>query len=307
MRIAKSKMMKGMTPQKMMEKLLGARILAAKKREGVAIWTEGEDKQIWLESVLGHGLSLNLLDGEDKDGNKRDNDTTARLSEIAEVEELLKLEERRIDLGKRKHSVNAGLDALAARTKLLQLAEDRVATLEPIGGDEEGGDTTRPNNKKSKGKKTKEAESTGQPRCGYDERLSWDDARFQTWSHTSEAKDILEERIAIDGTLCTDNEVIMDDRVAVCGRSKRKCKRHGDWSVIRGADMEVEREMQTNLLSSLTDEEQNLIKRIMQLKILIKEALTLQENKRRDADALLAKQLANEGTRRASAINGHSG
>jgi COMPASS component SPP1 len=304
MRIAKLKSTKGLTPQKTAERLLGSRVLGAKKREGVSIWTEGESKRAWLESILGHELSLAVLEDVDDE----DEDTRARLDEIPEMEKLSRLEERRAVLQRRKSRVDASLDTLAARTKLLQLAEDRVATLEPISDEEVAGESSRANVKKGKGgKKFKEAESVGQPRCGYDERLSWDDARFASWSQSSQAKEMLDDQLPIDGTLDTRDHVpaTSPPQVTVCGLSKRRCKRHGDWSVIRSAGMEVEREMQTNLLSSLADEVQNLAKQMAELKALIKETLAQQDLQRREGDAILAKRLANEGTRRASTLNGH--
>ncbi|UZJ56224.1 hypothetical protein CBS101457_005544 [Exobasidium rhododendri] len=305
MRISKAKATKGLNPQKAAEKLLhSSRISSAKKREGIAVWTEGEDKQAWLRSVLGHELNLSVLEKE-VDVDLKDRETRVRLSEIPEMEKLSRLEDRRTSLEKKKELVNASLDLLAARTKLLQLAEDRVANLEPVtedGGTVEGARGTGTKGKSKK--KAKEAvESSGQPRCGYDERLSWNDARFTAWSQTTEAKSMLEDQRPIDGTLDTDGTATL--RVAVCGQSKRRCKRHSDWSVIRSAGMEMEREMQINLLSSLAEEEQGVLKETSRLKALIREIWTEQETERREGDAILAKQLASEGTRRAGVSNGH--
>lgn len=298
-RLAKIKIGKGGNYQKMAGKYLGmVEIGSARKPEGMAIWMDKRERKAWLESVMGVKLShFDILD------EGKENEMTPRLDEIGEFEELTRLEIRRKQVEEKKYSVNAGLDALAARTKLLQLAEDRVATLEPILDEETGAIAAAKKN--SKGRKIKEESglSSGQPRCGYDERLGWEDGRFQTWSLTDHAKDLLEERIPIDGNLCIDNVLALEqDQVAICGQSKRKCKRHADWSIIRGADMEVERELQTNLLSSLADEESELNKKMMELKRIIKVILTQREKERREVDILLAQQIANEGTRRAKII-----
>lgn len=66
--------------------------------------------------------------------------------------------------------------------------------------------------------------------CGFDERLCWTDEALQRW-HESGAR--------------TEGQV--------CEVPKRKCKRHADWSVIRGADIEVNLELQTQLLAELSE------------------------------------------------------
>ena len=70
----------------------------------------------------------------------------------------------------------------------------------------------------------------GGPLCGFDERLCWTDEALQRW-HDSGAQ--------AEGR--------------VCDVPKRKCKRHADWSVIRGADIEVNLELQTQLLAELSE------------------------------------------------------
>ena len=292
LRLSKARsLFKGLTSQKMADKLMGAEIRAAQRREGMAIWAEGEDKQAWLESVLGDSMGR-------EEGPKE---------LTADTEALARLERRQSELKVTKDRVNAGLDALASRTKLLQLAEDRVAQLEPLREEPGEGESSKADRSasKKKSKKAKEEQQqqppSGQPRCGYDERLSWNDARFHAWLCSPDARDMLEERVPLDGVVVSSSgDEEQAEGVGVCGQAKRKCKRHGDWSVLRGADMEVERELQTNLLSSLADEEQDLARRLEQLRAIIRRNAMQDEMKRRHNDAQLAQHLANEGTRRAA-------
>lgn len=290
MRLSKARsLFKGLTSQKMADKLMGAEIQAAQRREGMVIWTEGEDKQAWLESVLGYSMCR-------EEGAKE---------LTADTEALARVERRQSELKVTKDRINAGLDALASRTKLLQLAEDRVAQLEPLREEHGEGESSKADRSasKKKSKKAKEEQQqppSGQPRCGYDERLSWNDARFHAWLCSPHARDMLEERVPLDGVVSSSGDEEQAEGVGVCGQAKRKCKRHGDWSVLRGADMEVERELQTNLLSSLADQEQDLARRLEQLRAIIRRNAMQDEMKRRHDDAQLAQHFANEGTRRAA-------
>ena len=66
------------------------------------------------------------------------------------------------------------------------------------------------------------------PLCGFDMRLCWSDEALARWAAAGAPLD-----------------------APVCDVPKRRCKRHADWSVIRGADIEVNRELQTQLLAEL--------------------------------------------------------
>ena len=52
---------------------------------------------------------------------------------------------------------------------------------------------------------------------------------------------------------------------AVCGEAKRRCKRHADWSMVRGADLEVAREVQTAALAALAERSERMRTRITEL------------------------------------------
>ncbi|WFC94288.1 COMPASS (complex proteins associated with Set1p) component [Malassezia brasiliensis] len=134
---------------------------------------------------------------------------------------------------------NALLDVLAVRGKLLQLAEDRLSTLPPATEEDVG--------------KHRDASI---PRCGFDARLVWDDEPLWAWATSPTGRAMLQEEAPLDGRFSgqqggTGPEV-------VCGEPKRRCKRHADWSIVRGADIEVARELQTLHMSSLAEREQTL-------------------------------------------------
>lgn len=121
------------------------------------------------------------------------------------------------------------LDVLAVRTKLLQLAEDRLSSL-PVCTD------------------------TGHARCGFDARLAWDDEPLWAWATSSAGRAILQDEQPLDGAVEEGKPMSV-----ICGESKRKCKRHADWSVLRGTEAEVARELQTVYVSALAEREQALL------------------------------------------------
>lgn len=198
-------------------------------------------------------------------------------------EELLILRKRFISLLKRKDRVNLDLDSIQARYKLLQLAEDRVSNLEPVKISEEKETNKKAKKGGSKSKKEKEKESgnanekekgevkfTYGPPCGYDSRLNWDEERFMEWSQSHMGAAMLDESQELDGILKDDwEDVILEEedqdqdadrdeeqtvgnevgrtKAYVCNTAKRKCKKHTDWSMVRGADFEVEKEVQVSL------------------------------------------------------------
>lgn len=294
-RMSKCTQLRTLTALTIVEKLASSQVMGANKKQGVAKWSTGADRRRWLENVL-ERAAIPVGQVEDLD-----DQMLSKAFELPEMETLARLEARRVELEIQRSNVNATLDALAARTKLLHLAEDRAPLLEPLQDEE---DSRAANGKKgnSKSKRIKQEDEvmTGQPRCGYDDRLSWDDARFHAWCQTTKAKDILDDRAQLDGVLhVDDDEDCPIGEVAICGRSRRKCKQHLDWSGIRAADMEGDRDAQITLLSSLNEEEQVISSRVKQLHHFIKDTIVNEEERRRERDAALARQLANEGTRRA--------
>lgn len=203
------------------------------------------------------------------------------ISSTKSQEELLILRKRLLTLLKRKEKVNLDLDSIQARYKLLQLAEDRLSNLEPVKISEETTSSSSSSNKKGKkgGKpkkdstKEKETSSTTNteikittgPPCGYDSRLNWDEERFFNWSKSQEGIGILNESLELDGQLKDDWDDVVEveddengdqriekgDSAFVCNTAKRKCKKHTDWSMVRGADFEVEKEVQVSCMLSL--------------------------------------------------------
>lgn len=128
---------------------------------------------------------------------------------------------------------NTMIDVLAVRAKLLQLAEDRVSTL-PLADDD---------GKREAG-----------PRCGFDARLAWPDEALWQWATSPAGRAMLQEETPLDGALAGDAH----GAALVCGTAKRRCKRHADWSIVRGAEAEVARELQTSYVSALAEREQHV-------------------------------------------------
>lgn len=216
--------------------------------------------------ISSHGSEANGVNGvPSADGKEADlAPTKLTMASSKEDEELLVLQKRLDRLLTRRASVNRTLDLLVARSKLLTLAEDRISTLPPIRSAAD--DTAPRNSKKSKSKSgggdaNNGGGSRAGPRCGYDERLSWDDERWGAWIGSETGQRVLRELEPLDGHLSpgspeeeneqtqsrTDERGAVADEPAVCGVPRRKCARHADWSVVRGADFEVEREVQVSV------------------------------------------------------------
>lgn len=214
------------------------------------------------------GVDRNLLkelfpfEESDRNGDFKFN-STLNASSTKSEEEFLTLRKRFIDLLKRKEKVNVSLDSIQARSKLLQLAEDRTVNLEPVKISEEittGSKKTKKGKSKSKSKETETGIGTEEevkvkittgPPCGYDSRLNWDEERFWNWCNQEVGKRVLEESLELDGVLWEDWDDVVEDGLDVrqpyvCKVAKRKCKRHVDWSMVRGADFEVEKEVQVS-------------------------------------------------------------
>jgi len=123
--------------------------------------------------------------------------------------------------------LHARVDLLAARSKLLQAAEDRQSTLSAV--DDNG---------------------TSCPPCGFDERLCWDDEALLGWLGTPDGQACLgEPRTTPSPGQAT---------APLCLVAKRRCKRHADWSAVRGAELDLLRDAQTQHLSSLSERAQQV-------------------------------------------------
>lgn len=292
-RLAKTKYASGKASAEGIEKLFVRQVKAARKREGMVVWTSSNNTS---EATSGDAqTAFQQLCWNDADADS----TSSRLTtESSREDEILHHFRRDLEaLRGRKSKHSAALDLVMARHKLLQLAEDRLVALPPVAVDA-AESASAPKKSKSKGAATKaESEQTRtQPRCGYDERLSWNDERFTEWMAGEDAVKILNEETPLDGKLQHDDgndamDVDADSaetsspQPSICGTAKRKCKRHSDWSTTRGMDFEVERDAQTASLSRISEQETNLQTQIAEL-----EATLLA--KRTAQDARLALELA---------------
>lgn len=241
-----------------------------------------------------------------------------------------------------KARLNARLDRLDLRSTLLHLVSDRVPTLPPIGsssttattelnsseapdhlggadhdGDEDMADADMPKKtKKKKGgskSKSKSASSTdatsGGPRCGYDQRLHWDDAEFDAWSQSPLGRCILSHDAPLDGTLDdspdTENEQAGPGPKVVCGVAKRRCRRHLDWSNLCELVLDAEKATLNADSSVLTRRKLALVQTKDRLTDEVKAVQRIREvqemRERRMAeerDRDLARAVASQGTRR---------
>lgn len=296
------------------ERILGdERLQRARKRESLTVWTTtaATAKIEWVQATLGpettakiRAMAAKVLESPDES----DLDHV-----LPQLEELSTIEKEKAEISKQIETVNVKLDLLATRTKILHLAEDRSALLEPARIDDLTDGKPSKTSKKSKSKKNSqetnaELPSRGQPRCGYDERLHWDDNRLHSWSLSEQGIAILAEQAPLDGQL---DDVEMDetqtiavpDLPSVCGSSKRKCKRHADWSVARGYDFDLERESQMRLLEALSNELRELETRTLLLIKQLRAAYFEEQQRRKKADEDLAQALALEGSRRAPIVS----
>lgn len=121
--------------------------------------------------------------------------------------------------------LHARVDLLAARSKLLQGAEDRQSALPAV--DDHG---------------------TSSPPCGFDERLCWDDEVLLAWLGTPEGQASMGEPRTSPPP----------GPAPVCLVAKRRCKRHADWSAVRGAELDLLRDAQTQHLSALSERAQQV-------------------------------------------------
>lgn len=335
-RIAKTKYAK-LSPAACVERLMTARVRASKRTEGIAVWTsegesngksqkvEGEDeaaKAEMMQAVMGeenHDLvSLSLAPQEQEKEQER---FAIFAYASPDAEELYRSQQESRNLNEARDAINRSLDLLAARNKVLQLAEDRIGTLEPLIDDSLA--STAPSSSKKKSKKKgggtkatqEEEETASEPatarvvaRCGFDERISWDDARFDGWCRSDSGRKMLDEEVGLDGHLDpptspeSEGEAVREESAKVCSLAKKKCKRHADWNVLKSAEFEVQRELQTRTLSALSEQTQDVESRISQLKNAVESwARAKRANEaleRHGRDEALAKELSRLESRR---------
>lgn len=219
-----------------------------------------------------------------------------------------------------KSRLNGRLDRLDLRSTLLHLVSDRVPTLPPVGSftaattrldaadeeDEEMAEAAKSKKKKKGGSKSKSklADTSGGPRCGYDQRLHWDDSSFDAWAHATPGSTILAHETPLDGVL--DDEVDPTSQPRwICGTAKRKCRRHVDWSNLCELALDAEKASLNADSSVLTQRKLMLVETSKRLEMEAKvvKRLTAEDESRKkrreeERDRDVAMRMANEGTRR---------
>ncbi|PWN41266.1 hypothetical protein IE81DRAFT_324768 [Ceraceosorus guamensis] len=254
------------------EKLLGNVVKNATKREGLCVWADvgaprasintssNQELQRW-RSKFHPGLgAFDIMANGDNAGVKDDEHALSlRTPASAEAEALHHLGLKSQILAHRHNAAVKTFSMVEARITLLELAKQRISTLPAVEPDEGAIASSTTSTKKSKSKKRDTEEGTkGLPRCGYDERLHWDDYNFHAWWTSDKAQSILKGETALDGVLSGPGEDTLKAQGSgastICGLAKRKCKRHADWATVREADFEVERELVSKDVSQLAAE-----------------------------------------------------
>lgn len=234
------------------ERLYNAQVRTATKKEGMVVWsTDDELTRGWLQSLRlrpasitnGHAQALSA--------------TTISVGITAESEALDRLQNELGELLDRRQEVSTRLDLAENRLKLLQLADDRIAILPPITVEEVAAPSKKAKAKgkggSSSAKPTDGAASVKtQPRCGYDDRLSWDDERFEDWMSSENGRQMLDGIVGLDGRLIETDSIASEDdgRPTICGLARRRCKRHADWHMLRTEDFDIEKVSQVSSRAS---------------------------------------------------------
>ncbi|PWN28904.1 hypothetical protein BDZ90DRAFT_134082 [Jaminaea rosea] len=261
-RIAKTKYAKSSSGGP--KRLLTKQVQAASRKEGMVVWGEAdaEGLQQWFASLSVRGADHGQEEVEDEDESKPIHPTSEPLSvgSSREEERLVDLRHHLSKLTAQRQEVSTTLDLAESRVKLLQLVDDRLGVLPPVMV-EETASSSSSKKSKSKGGSKKDDAGAGlktQPRCGYDERLAWDDERFSAWMASREGREMLAGSKKLDGHLvdADGQAVVLEDGggadissasatvAKVCGTAKRRCKRHADWNAVKTDDFEVEKDSQ---------------------------------------------------------------
>ncbi|CEH12203.1 Uncharacterized PHD Zn-finger protein [Ceraceosorus bombacis] len=251
------------------EKLLRTVVKNATKREGLCVWADVDDSRTSIKTSSNQELqrwrskfhpvlgAFDIVANGDNAGVKDDEHALSlRTPASAEAEALHHLGLNSQILAHRHNAAVKTFGMVEARIRLLELAKQRVSTLPAVEPDEGAVASSTTSTKKSKLKKRETEEGTkGLPRCGYDERLHWDDYTFHAWWTSDKAQSILKGETALDGVLSGPGEKAQGSGAStICGLAKRKCKRHADWATVREADFEVERELVSKDVSQLAAE-----------------------------------------------------
>ncbi|WFD01982.1 COMPASS (complex proteins associated with Set1p) component [Malassezia obtusa] len=222
-------------------------VRAASNRRGVTVWTrptlvrdapKDESASEWLARIRSGIRSVPPISGPPP-GTSLGVYVREHATPLNDERERAQFAAELAKLRSQSAQGNTGIDVLAVRGKLLQLAEDRLSALPHAPIDE-----------------TSKKKETSNPRCGFDARLAWDDEPLWQWATSPEGRAMLQEDTPLDGRY--PGQPDGTGPYVVCGEPKRRCKRHTDWSIVRGADTEVARELQTLYVSTLAEREQHL-------------------------------------------------
>jgi hypothetical protein len=211
------------------ERLLGRIAKAARRTDGVCVWSvDAQAAEEWTRRFRSTNDAAPVFGG----------DSTAE-----------EVGSHRARLQRQRAALDTRLARLDTRLAFLRLAGERVAKLPPLALDETVVSRAPKSKKKSSSAAQDESTKAAPQRCGYDERLHWDDDVFARWAASSDAQAMLQGSAELDGHLVSPGDDAEDedadavDAPTVCGAAKRKCRKHGDWLTVRDADMQVEREI----------------------------------------------------------------
>lgn len=176
-----------------------------------------------------------------------DSKTASSATDLISIDEQLTTINRQLRAVElEESSIGTRLDRLDLRRALFHLVFDRVYNLPPANSsnrvadeDEEMPDSPPKKSKKKKGSSKSKSSDASDVRCGYDQRLHWDDAAFDSWASTEPGRSILANEAALDGSL--DEEPEGGSNRVVCGTAKRKCRRHTDWTRLFELALDAER------------------------------------------------------------------
>lgn len=279
------------------QKMLVPAVRLAQKRESRVIWGQGDEERrgwfaLWPEGEgdgdegAGAGAGASAQDDPDAD-TETDPDllidvpsllATHAPSRPTEVEALLAAQRALKALLERKKLASRTLDLAMARTTLLHLAEDRAGSLPPVRpagigggaaaatGEESGAGAAAPQKKSKKSAGASRAKvEEAQPRCGYDDRLSWGDEAFARWAGSRVGGEVLsggreldgwddeaEPQGEAEGGRTSPGEGAGEKSALVCPMARKKCKRHADWVALRGEDFAAEKGEQVSARGATT-------------------------------------------------------
>ncbi|PWN20762.1 hypothetical protein BCV69DRAFT_282984 [Microstroma glucosiphilum] len=333
-RIAKTKQVKAPGG---LDRLYSLQVQTARKKEGLVVWGGEEGPQDGLHQTWFQRLDTLHIKDSELGLTLHEISPAGGLTESGtkEEEDLLDLRRALASLTSHKQASSASLDLVMGRIQLLELAYDRAGDLPPVQVSDESASSNKKKTKGSKGSAGAGDDTIKtQPRCGYDERLSWDDERFVAWMKSEQGEQILKGSAELDGRLHDADEMPMERQTqpgeedamdvdqrespsldpqqsslaavpTICGLVKRKCRKHADWSVVRGNDFDAEKKLQTTTLSDLSEQEAHMRARIADLAASIEAKKLYQDERMALSLARETSRLAAMGGANGRSMNGH--